>query len=126
MHGHAHWLDGLIHENVINSEQRKSCREGANRFLRRDELAHIAQMAVQGAIWSRTAHAVEVAEQNKRPVIGNCCSPFSIGKQLCLNEAFAPAQAKMRVDDVDLPEVCFNTCFNCHAIFTAEKRRCAW
>src|SRR5690349_18643641 len=108
MHGHAHWLDRFIHENVINSEQRKSCRKGANWFLRRDELAHIAQMAVQGAIWSRTAHAVEVAEQNERRVIGNRCSPFSIGKQLCLNEAFAPAQTEMRVNDVDLTEVCFN------------------
>jgi hypothetical protein len=39
-----------------------------------------------------------------------------------LNEAFAPAETKMRVDDVDLPEVGFNLYFNRRAILPAEKR----
>ena len=111
---------------MIDSQHRKSRREGANGSRRLNEFAHIAQMAVKCAIWSRTAQTVEVAEQNKRCVTGDCCAPLGAGKQLCLNEAFAPAETEMRVDDVDLPEIGFNVHFNRRAILTAEKRWSAW
>src|SRR6476660_3114993 len=93
---------------MIDSQNRKSRREGANGFCRLNEFAHIAQMAVKCAIWSRTAQTVEVAEQNKRCVTGDCGAPLGAGKQLCLNEAFAPAETEMSVDDLDSPEIGFN------------------
>ena len=121
MYHYAHWLDCMIHENVIDSQHRKSRREGANWSRCSNQFAYIAQMPVKCAIWSRTAQAVEVAEQNKRRVTGARCAPLSAGKQLCLNQAFAPAQTQMRVDDVDLPEIAFDVHFNRRAFFTAEK-----
>ena len=68
----------------------------------------IAQVAVKCAIRPRTAQTVEVAEQNKWGIAGDRSAPLGAGKQLCLNEAFAPAETEMRVDDVDLPEIGFN------------------
>ena len=62
MYGYAHWLDRPVHENVVDSQHRKSRRECANGFGRSNEFAHIAQMPVKGAIWSGTAQTVEVAE----------------------------------------------------------------
>ena len=126
MYGYAQWLDRPVDENMIDSQHRKSRREGANWFRRSNEFAHIAQMAVKCAIWSRTAQTVEVAEQNKWGITGDCCAPLGAGKQLCLNEAFAPAETEMRVDDVDLPEIGFNIHFNRRAILPAEKRWSAW
>ncbi len=61
MYGYAQWLDGSIDENMIDSQHRKSRREGANGSRRLYEFAHISQMAVKCAIWSRTAQTVEVA-----------------------------------------------------------------
>ena len=126
MYGYAQWLEPPIDENMIDSEHRKSRREGANGSRRLNKFAHIVQMAVKCAIWSRTAQTVEVAEQNKRCVTGDCCAPLGAGKQLCLNEAFAPAETEMRVDDVDVPEIGFNVHFNRRAILTAEKWWFAW
>jgi len=91
MYGYAQWLERPVDENMIDSEHRKSRREGPNWFRCLNEFAHIAQMAVKCAIWPRTAQTVEVAEQNKRCVTSDCCAPLGAGKQLCLNEAFAPA-----------------------------------
>ena len=126
MYGYAEWLDRPVDENMIDSQHRKSRREGANGSTRLDKFAHIMQMALQRAMWSRTAQTVEVAEQNKRGIAGDCRAPLGAGKQLCLNEAFAPAKTEMRVDDVDLPEIGFNVHFNRRAILTAEKRWSAW
>ena len=126
MYVYPQWLDRLVDENMIDSEHRKSRREGANWFGCPNEFAHIAQMAVKCAIWPRTGQTVEVAEQNKRRVTGDCCAPLGAGKQLCLNEAFAPAETEMRVDDADLPEIGFNVYFNRRAILPAEKRWSAW
>jgi hypothetical protein len=91
MYGYAHWLGCAVNENVIDSQHRKSRRECSNWSGRSNEFAHIAQMPVKGAIWSRTTQTVEVAEQNEWCVTGDCCAPLGAGKQLCLNEAFAPA-----------------------------------
>ncbi len=126
MHGYTQWLDRPVDENMIDSQHRKPRREGANWFRCSNEFAHIVQMAVKRAIWSRTAQTVEVAKQNKWGIAGDCCAPLGAGKQLCLNEAFAPAETEMRVNDVDLPEIGFNIHFNCCAILTAEKRWSAW
>ena len=126
MCGYAQWLDCPVDENMIDSQHRKSRREGANGSTRLNKFAHIVQMAVKCAIWSRTAQTVEVAEQNKRGITSDCCAPLGAGKQLCLNEAFAPAETEMRVDDVDLPEIGFNVHFNRRAILPAEKRWSAW
>ena len=62
MYGYAQWLDRPVDENMIDSQHRKSRRESANGSRRLNEFAHIAQMAVKCAIWSRTAQTVEVAE----------------------------------------------------------------
>src|SRR4026208_1976169 len=101
---------------MIDGQHWKSRGEGANGSRRWNEFAHIVQMAVKCAIWSRTAQTVEVAEQNKWDVTGDCCAPFGAGKELCLNEAFAPAETEMRVDDVDLPYPAFNIHFDRRAI----------
>ena len=122
MYGYAQWLDRPVDENMIDSQHRKSRREGANWFRWSNEFAHIVQMALKRAIWSRTTQTVEVAEQNKWGIAGDCCAPIGAGKQLCLNEAFAPAKSQMRVDDVDLPEIGFDLYFNRRAILPAEKR----
>ena len=116
----------LVDENVIDSQYRKSGWKRANGWRRLNEFAHIAQMAIKCAIWSRTAETVEVAEQDERCVTGNGCAPLGTGKQLCLDKAFAPAETEMRVDDVDLPEISFNVHFNRRAILPAEKRWSAW
>ena len=126
MYGYAQWLDRQVDENMIDSQPRKSRRESANGSRRSNEFAHIVQMAVKCAIWSRTAQTVEVAEQNKRCVTRDCCAPLGAGKQLCLNEAFAPAETEMRVDDVNLPEIGFDVHFNRRAFLPAEKRWSAW
>jgi hypothetical protein len=126
MYGYVQWLDRPVNENVIDSQHRKSRRECANGLGRSNEFAHIAQMPVKCSIGSRTAETVEVAEQNKRRVTGDCCAPLGAGKQLCLNEAFAPAETEMCVNDVDLPEIGFNIHFNGGAILAAEKRWSAW
>ena len=126
MYAYPQWLDRPVHENMIDSQHRKSCREGANWFRCSNEFAHVVQMVVKCAIWSRTAQTVEVAEQNKRRITGDCRAPLGVGKQLCLNEAFAPSETEMRVDDVDLPEIGFDVHFNCRAILPAEKRWSAW
>ena len=126
MYAYPQWLDRPVDENMIDSKHRKSRREGANWFCRSNEFAHIAQVAVKCAIWSRTAQTVEVAEQNKWGITSDSCAPLGAGKQLCLNEAFAPAETEVRVDDVDLPEIGFNVHFNRRAILTAEKRWSAW
>src|SRR6476660_647723 len=126
MYGYAQWLERLVDENMIDSQHRKSRRESANGSRRSNEFAHIVQMGVKGGILPRTARTIEVAEQNKRCVIGDYCAPLGAGKQLCLNEAFAPAETEMRVDDVDLPETGFNVHFNRRAILPAEKRWFAW
>src|SRR4029078_9158027 len=110
---------------MIDSQHRKPSREGANWFRYLNECAHIVQMAVKRAIWSRSAQTVEVAEQNKWGIAGDCCAPLGAGKQLCWSEGFAPAETEMRVNDVDLPEIGFNIHFNCRAILAAEKRRSA-
>src|SRR6187200_1334993 len=104
MYGYAYWLERPVDENMIDSEHRKSRRKGANWFRYSNEFAHIAQMAIKYPIGPRAAQTVEVAEQNKRRVANDCCAPLRGGKQLCLNEAFAPAKTEMRVDDVDLSE----------------------
>ena len=62
MYGYAQWLERPVDENMIDSQHRKSRREGANESRRLNEFAHIAQIAVKRAIWSRTAQTVEVAE----------------------------------------------------------------
>ena len=62
MYGYAQWLDRPVDENMIDSQHRKSRREGANGSRRLNEFAYIAQMAIKCAIWSRTAQTVEVAE----------------------------------------------------------------
>ena len=122
MYGYTQWLERPVDENMIDSHQRKPRREGADWFRCSHEFAHILQMAVKRAIWSRSAQTVEVAEQNKWGITSDCCAPFGAGKQLCLNEAFAPAETEMRVDDVDRPEIGFNAHFNRRAILPAEKR----
>src|SRR6185295_17330401 len=116
MYGYIQWLDRPVNENMIDSQHRKSRREGANWFRRSNEFADIAQVAVKCAIRPRTAETVEVAEQNKWGIAGDRSAPLGAGKQLCLNEAFAPAETEMRVNDVDLPEIGFNIHFNCRAI----------
>src|SRR6476620_920936 len=126
MYGYAQWLDRPVDENMIDSQHRKSRRESANGFRCSNEFAGIAQMAVKCAIWSRTAQTVEVAEQNKLCLTGECCAPLGTGKQLCLIEASAPAETEMRVDDVNLPEIGFDVHFNRRAILPAEKRWFAW
>src|SRR4249919_2310198 len=126
MYGYTQWLDRPVNENMIDSQHRKSRREGANWFRCSNEFAHIVQMAVKRAIWSRSAQTVEVAEQNKWGITSDCGAPLGAGKQLCLNEAFAPAETEMRVNDVDLPEIGFNIHFNRRAILAAEKRWSAW
>src|SRR6476661_9789365 len=126
MYGYAQWLDRPVDENMIYSQHRKSRREGANGSTRLNKFAHIVQMALKRAIWSRTAHTVEVAEQNKWGITSDCCAPLDAGKQFCLNEAFAPAETEMRVDDVNLPEIGFDVHFNRRAILPAEKRWSAW
>ena len=126
MYPYAPWLDRAVDENVIDSQHRKSRREGANWFRRSNEFADIAQVAVKCAIRPRTAQTVEVAEQNKWGIAGDRSAPLGAGKQLCLNEAFAPAETEMRVDDVDLPEIGFDLYFNRRAILPAEKRWSAW
>src|SRR6478735_3668277 len=108
MYDYAQWLDRPVDENMIDSQKRKSRREGANWFRCSNEFTHIAQMVVKCAIWPRTAQTVEVAEQNKWSITSDGCAPLGAGKQLCLNETFAPAETEMRVDDVDLPEFGFN------------------
>src|SRR4029434_6264081 len=50
--------------------------------------------------------------------------PLSTGEQLCLQQAFAPAETEMRVDDVHRAEICFNVHLDRRAIFPAEKRCC--
>ena len=126
MYGYAQWLDRPVDENMIDSQHWKSRREGANWFRCSNEFAHIAQVAAKCAIWSRTAKTVEVAEQNKRSITGHCCAPLGAGKHLGLDEAFAPAETEMRVDDVDIPDIGFNVHFNRRAILRAEKRWSAW
>src|SRR6476619_6739836 len=111
---------------MIDSQHRKTRREGANWFRRSNEFADIAQMAVKGAIWPRSAQTVEIAEQNKWSITGDCCAPLGAGKQLCFNETFAPAETEMRVDDVNLPKIGFNVHFNRRAILLTEKRWFAW
>ena len=91
MYGYAQWLDCPVDENMIDSQHWKSRREGANGSPGSNEFAHIMQMAVKRAIWSRSAQTVEVAEQNKWSITSDCGAPLGAGKQLCLNEAFAPA-----------------------------------
>lgn len=126
MCGYAEWLDCPIHENMIDSQHRKSRWKGANWSRRSNQFAHLAQMAVKCAIWSRTAETVEIAEQNQRRVTGDGCAPLRAGKQLCLNEAFAPAQTEMCVNDVDVPKFGFNVHFNRCAILPTKKRWFAW
>ena len=92
MNREAHWLHRMIDEYMIDSEDRKARGESTNGRSRADEFADIAQMPVKCAIWSRTAQTVEVAEQNKWCVTCDCCTPLGAGKELCLNEAFAPAE----------------------------------
>src|SRR5215472_13055204 len=92
MYAYAHQPHRLVDENVIDSQYRKSGWERANGWRRLNEFAHIAQMAIKCAIWSRTAETVEVAEQDERCVTGNGCAPLGTGKQLCLNEAFNPRE----------------------------------
>ena len=110
---------------MIDSQYRKSGWKRATGWRRLNEFAHIAQMAIKCAIWSRTAETVEVAEQHERCVTGNGCAPLGSGKQLCLYEAFALAETEMRVDDVDLPESGCDRDFNRRAILPAEKWRFA-
>ena len=85
MYGYAQWLERPIDENMIDSQHRKSRREGANGSRRLNKFAHIVEMEVKCAIWPRTAQTVEVAEQNKRCVTSDYCAPLGAGKQLCLN-----------------------------------------
>src|SRR5215216_225549 len=108
MHRYAHGLDRFIDENMVDTQHRKARRESANGSRRWYKFAHISQMAAKCAIWSRTAQTVEVAQQDKRYVTGDCCAPLGADKQLCLNDAFAPAEAEMRVDDLNSPEITFN------------------
>ena len=122
MYAYAHRPHRLVDENVIDSQHRKSRWERANGWHRLNEFAHIAQMAFNCAIWSRTPQTVEVAEQDERCVTGNGCAPLGTGKQLCLNEAFAPAETQMRVDDVDPSEIAFDLDLNRRAILPTKKR----
>ena len=122
MYGYSQWLDRPVDENMIDGQHWKSRGEGANGARRWNEFAHISQMAIKCAIWSRTAQTVEVAEQNKWDVTGDCCAPFGAGKELCLNEAFAPAETEMRIDDADISEIRLNFCFNRPAILSTVKR----
>jgi len=62
MYGYTQWPDRPVHENMIDGEHRKPRRESANGSCRLDEFAHIVQMTVQCAVWSRTAQAIEIAE----------------------------------------------------------------
>jgi len=126
MYGYAQWLDCPVNENMIDSQHWKSRREGANGSTRLNNFAHIVQMALKRAIWSRSAQTVEVAEQNKWSITTDCCAPLGAGKQLCLKEAFAPAETEMRVDDVNLPKISFDVHFYRRAILPAEKRWFAW
>ena len=126
MYGYTQGLERSVDENMIDSQHRKSRREGANLFRCSNEFAHIVQMAVKRAIWSRPAQTVEIAKQDKWSITSNGCAPLGAGKQLCLNEAFAPAETEMRIDDVNLPEIGFNIHFNRRAILPAEKRWSAW
>jgi len=80
MYCYASWLDRAIDENVIDTQHRKSRREGANRIGCPDQFAYIAQMPFKCEIWSRTAQTIEVAEQNKRRVTADCCAPLGIGE----------------------------------------------
>src|SRR5215472_11268591 len=121
MYAYAHQPHRLVDENVIDSQYRKSGWERANGWRRLNEFAHIAQMTVKCAIWSRTAETVEVAEQDERCVTGNVGTPLGTGKQLCLNEAFAPAETEVRVDDVDLSEIALDHDLNRRAILSAKK-----
>ena len=126
MDGGTQWLECAIHEDMIDGQRGKPRREGANGSRWLNEFAHISEMAVKCAIWSRTAHTVEVTEQNNRNVTGNGCPPLGAGIQLCLQSAFAPAETEMRVDDVDLPRsVSIST--SIAARFSGQKKRwSAW
>ena len=43
-----------------------------------------------------------------------------------MDEAFTPAEAEMRVDDMHVPKVCFDRHFNGRAAFLAEKWWRSW
>ena len=47
---------------MIDTEHWKARRESANWFFRFDELAHVAQVPVKGAIWARPSQTVEISE----------------------------------------------------------------
>src|SRR5262245_33607367 len=117
----AQWMDRPVNKNMIDTEHRKSRGEGANGRRCPNEVADITHVAIQSAIWARTAQAVKITKQNKRDVTGYRSLPLRVRKQLCLNEPFAPAETKVRVDDADLSEIGFNLYFNRRASFTAKK-----
>ena len=116
-------MQGGVHENVIDREGGEAGGKGAKCPCWPDECSHVTQVPGNDPMGARSAHAVEISEQNCRFIRRDGAEPCRPDEQSACNWRSLTAETEMTVDNVHRTEIGLRLDPNCNTLLAAIPGR---